>query len=173
MSRRKTLAVREPSGKVKRAPPDLPSPTEVSRLRDAALSGLKDAIWGSMLGQVYLRGKISGVQFAAGKRWADLARNYSLACQSPKEARSGNLNPAGGEPADPDSPQGLREAQQQAHTKHQYIAANAILHHAGEPARRAVMATCEHGIAPIGHDGLENLKVGLSAIAAFWSERRR
>ena len=174
MTRRKSMARREKNGKPQRQPrDDLPSPTEVARLRDAAVAGLKEAIWGTMLGQVYLRGKISGAQFAAGKRWAELSAKYSAATLSPREPKSANLNPSGGEPPDPDSPQGLKEAQRHAHVLHQYLAANAVLHHVGDACRRAVMATCEHGMAPDGHDQLQALKDGLSVLAAFWSERRK
>jgi len=176
MTRRKSLASREPSGKVRRPPradPTLPSPTEVTRLRDAALAGMRDAVWSTPLGWLYLSGRLSGSQFAAGRRWADLARDYSAATQSPKAPRSANLDPAGGQPPDPDSPAGLREAQQHAHTLHQYISALAILNVSGTPARRAVEAICEQGQMPAGHHQLASLGVGLTVLSIYWSDRRR
>jgi len=172
MSRRKALVAREPNGRAKRTSP-LPPASEVSRLRDAALAGMRDPVWGTTLGYLYLSGKVTGSQFAAGKRWADLARDYSAASQSPKQPRSANLDPKGGEPPDPDSEQGRREARQHAHTLHQYIAGLGIINLAGAPARRAVEAVCEQGQVPAGHTQLEALGRGLSALAAFWSEGRR
>ena len=174
MTRRKSLASREPSGKVRRPPradPTLPSPTEVTRLRDAALAGMRDAVWSSPLGWLYLSGRLSGSQFAAGRRWADLARDYSAATQSPKQPRSANLDPAGGQPPDPDSPAGRREAQQHAHTLHQYLAALAMLNASGAPARKAVQAICEQGQMLAGHHQLASLGVGLTALSIFWSKR--
>jgi hypothetical protein len=176
MTRRKSLASREPSGKVRRPPradPTLPSPTEVTRLRDAALAGMRDAVWSSPLGWLYLSGRLSGSQFAAGRRWATLARDYSAATQSPKQPRSANLDPAGGQPPDPDSPAGLKEAQQHAHTLHQYLAALEMLKHTGAPARRAVAAVCEQATMPAGHAQLADLNRGLSALSAFWNGEKR
>jgi hypothetical protein len=176
MTRRKSLAHREPSGKVRRparADPTLPSPTEVTRLRDAALAGMRDAVWSSPLGWLYLSGRLSGSQFAAGKKWATLARDYSAACQAPKTPRSANLEPGGGQPPDPDSERGRREAQQHAHTLHQYIAALATLNVSGTPARKAVEAICEQGQMPAGHHQLASLVVGLTVLSIYWSKPRR
>ena len=78
MTPRKHLAKREPNGKPQRERSG-PSPTEISRLRDAALAGMKDPIWGTQLGILHLSGKLTTSQLAAGKRWAELARDYSAA----------------------------------------------------------------------------------------------
>jgi hypothetical protein len=134
---------------------------------------MRDPVWATTLGYLYLAGKVTGSQFAAGKRWADLARDYSAASQSPKTPQSANLDPKGGTPPDPDSPTGAREARREAHVLHQYIAGLGIINLAGAPARRAVEAVCEQGQVPAGHVQLEALGRGLSALAAFWSERRK
>lgn len=171
MTRRKVLAKREPSGKVQRTPP-LPSATEVSRLRDAALAGLRDPVWGTMLGRLYLAGKISGVQFAAGKRWSDLAADYSAICLSPKTSRTVALDPKGGTPSDPDSAKGVREAQRHSQITHQYLAALAILKHTGDVPRLAVRDTCELSLMPAGALHLAALGQGLTVLAAFWGKRK-
>ena len=106
-------------------------------------------------------------------RWTVLASDYSLACIAPRQPRSANLNPAGGEPPDPNSPEGIKEAQRDAHTKHQYIAALGILNLAGAAPRLAVAEVCENGLMVDGVQQLEALGRGLSALAAFWSEGRR
>ena len=171
MTRRKSLAQREPSGKVRRPPradPTLPSPTEVTRLRDAALAGMRDAVWSTPLGWLYLSGRLSGSQFAAGRRWATLARDYSEAQNGPKIPKSANLDPKGGTPPDPDSPAGLREARRETAVTHQYIAALALLHASGGPSRRAVANCCELGCMPDGMDSLNGLRRGLDVLAAFW-----
>jgi len=172
MTRRKSLASREPNGRPKRAPPDLPSPTEVSRLRDAALSGLRDPVWGSMLGQLLLGGKITSFQFSVGRKWSELVRDYSAASQSPQLPKSANLDPRGGIGPDPDSPEGLREARQQTFVKHQYLAALEVLNRTGEAPKRAVADTCEAGLHPVGLDGLNQLRKGLDTLGAFWSKKK-
>ena len=94
MPPRKTLARREPNGQPKRSlnrESAGPSPTEISRLRDAALAGMKDPIWGTQLGILHLSGKLTNSQLAAGKRWAELARDYSAAVGAPRAPRSGRL----------------------------------------------------------------------------------
>jgi len=176
MTRRKSLASREPSGKVRRPPradPTLPSPTEVRRMIDAARQGFRDPVWGSMLGVLHARGKITDAQFAAGWRWTVLASDYSLACLAPRQPRSANLNPAGGQPPDPDSAQGLKEAQRHTHTKHQYLAARAALNASGAPARLAVAEVCENNLMVDGVQQLADLNRGLSALSAFWNRRTK
>jgi len=176
MTRRKSLARREPSGKVRRPPradPTLPSPTEVRRLIDAARQGFRDPVWGSMLGVLHARGKITDSQFAAGWRWTVLASDYSLVCLAPRQPRSANLDPAGGQPPDPDSAEGIKEAQRHTHTIHQYLAAYEALKLAGAPARLAVAEVCENGLMVDGVQQLEALRTGLTVLGAFWSERRR
>jgi hypothetical protein len=176
MTRRKVGAMREPNGQTKRSkrqqPDDMMSPTEMRRLIDASKAGLKDPVWGSMVGRLHLAHKLTTSQFNAGVTWSSLARDYSAASQSPREPKSANLNPVGGEPPDPDSPQGLEEAQRHTHARHQYIAGLGIINLAGAPARRAVEATCEKDLLPAGHAQLEALGLGLSALSAFWGKRK-
>lgn len=102
MSRRKAIAKREPNGRIQRDPP-LPPPSEVRRLRDAALSGMRDPTWGTELGRLYLVGKITATMFAAGKRWGELASQYSQALCSPApDPKAICLERMGGSPIDPD-----------------------------------------------------------------------
>ena len=80
MSRRKHLAVRKPSGRLRHDPhSQLLSPTEARRMFDDAAAGLCDPVWGTILGRLYRDGKITSSQFAAGKRWCELAADYSVA----------------------------------------------------------------------------------------------
>ena len=174
MSRRKVLAHREPNGKPQRTrPAELMSPTEARRLMDAARTGLKDPVWGTTLGWLHLSGKLTTTQFAAGKRWAEVAAEYSEACQGPKQPRSANLNSAGGEPSDPDSLQGAKEAKGHTRALHRYIGALEVIRRTGEAPARAVAATCERGSMPEGADSLNNLRRGLDALATWWAGDRK
>ena len=78
MSRRKHLAVRKPSGRLRHDPhSQLLSPTEARRMFDNAAAGLCDPVWGTILGRLYRDGKITCALFAAGKRWCELVADYS------------------------------------------------------------------------------------------------
>lgn len=171
MSRRKAVAVRHTGGKLRQVPP-LPSPSEVTRLRDAALAGLRDPVWGSTLGWLFLSGKVSAVQFAAGKRWVELAADYSAACCGPKQVRSAKLDPAGGTSPDPDSPKGLREARRHVLAVEQYLEGSELLKRLGGAAAVAVRNVCEQGRMPVGFGELLALRRGLAVLAA-WQQRKQ
>ena len=168
MPPRKHLAKREPNGKPQRERSG-PSPTEISRLRDAALAGMKDPIWGTQLGILHLSGKLTSSQLAAGKRWADLARDYSAACQSPRAPKSVDIEPGGGSPIDPDSAKGLREARRHSQIVHGYLGSLEALKRTGEAPRLAVRDVCEFNLFPVGSFQLAALRTGLQGLAAWWA----
>lgn len=168
MSRRKSLALREPNGRVQRDPP-LPPPSEVRRLRDAALSGMRDPTWGTELGRLYLAGKVTAMGFSAGKRWAEQASKYSQALCSPSaDPRAIDLNRSGGEPVDPDSPEGLKEARRHERAVSSFMDAYAALRSTRGDAERAVRSVCERDEMLAGYDGHLALVRGLDALASYW-----
>ena len=174
MSRRKALAKRKPSGRVASpSEPVLPSPTETYRLREAALSGMREPIWASSLGRLYNTGKISGMEFAAGKRWSELAADYSAQSLSPRPPRSAKLENGGGSAVDPDSAAGRREALRDVKLAAGYVEALVVLQRAGNASRQAVINTCELGLYPAGQDGLFSLRDGLRGLGAFWHSTRK
>ena len=175
MTRRKVLAHREPNGKPQRSrpAPELMSPTEARRLMDAARTGLKDAVWGTTLGYLHLSGKLTSTQFAAGKRWAEVAAEYSAACQGPKQPRTAKLEPEGGTPPDPGSAKGRTEARRHTQALHRYIGALEVIRRTGEASRRAVVAVCEERTLTEGADSLNALRKGLDALATWWAGDRK
>ena len=75
------MAVREPNGRASRAgATELLPPTEIRRLFDAASAGLRDPMFGTMLGRIHLVGEITRAELAAGLRWAELTADYAVAC---------------------------------------------------------------------------------------------
>lgn len=168
MSRRKHLARREPNGRAQREP-QATAPSEIKRLRDAALAGMRDPLWGTEIGRLYLAGKITATMFAAGKRWAELATKYSQALCSPSpDPRAISLDRAGSHHVDPDSPEGRREARRHVRAVASFIDAHAALRTHSTAADRAVRATCERNDTISGHAELLALSGGLSRLAAFW-----
>jgi len=172
LGRRKSLAVREPNGRIQRDP-QLPPPSEVRRLRDAALSGMRDPTWGTELGRLYLVGKITAGMYAAGKRWGEMASKYSQALCSPSpDPKAVCLDRTGGESPDPDSYEGRREARRHERAVASFIDARAALNSAlntnGVPCEREVRAICERDELLPGHESLISLKRGLTILSDFW-----
>jgi hypothetical protein len=163
MPKRKAMARREASGKIRRPPP-LPSPLEVVRLRDAALAGMRDAVWGSALGWLFLCGKINASEFAAGRNWLMLATDYAQACQSPRPPGSAVLDAMGGTSPDPDSLAGLREARREALAVENYMEALLCLKRYPSAVLTAVQSCCEQSSVPGGLIELKCLKIGLGAL---------
>lgn len=172
MSRRKSMVQREPNGRAQREP-QLPAPSEVRRLRDAALAGMRDPLWGTEIGRLFLAGKITSTMFAAGKRWAELASQYSQALCSPSpDPKAISLDRTGGHSHDPDSAEGRKEARRHARAVQSFIDAYAAMKTTNllDPDRvvRVVRATCERGEMPTGHSELLALTGGLRRLASFW-----
>lgn len=173
MSRRKTMAQREANGRIQREP-QLPAPSEVKRLRDAALAGMRDPLWGTEIGRLYLAGKITAAMFAAGKRWSELATQYSQALQSPApDPKAISLDHIGRAQIDPDTAEGRKEARRHARAVQSFVDAYAALKTSMDGQVNARIAstvreTCERGAMIVGHQALIDLSRGLTILAGFW-----
>lgn len=168
MTRRKSLAQREPNGRPQRDHHVLPA-SEVRRLRDAALRGMRDPTWGTEIGRLYLVGKITATMFAAGKRWGELASMYSQALCSPSpDPKAICLDRMGGSPKDPDSHEGRKEARRHQRAVTSFIDAHGVLKSTGNTSERIVRAMCERNEMLEGHQHLISLNAGLTALAWFW-----
>jgi hypothetical protein len=174
--KRDNLARREPNGKLQRMRQArelaLPPPTETRRLMDAAVAGMRPAEWGSSLGRLYLAGRVTETQYAAGRRWCRLTEEYSQALLSPRAPRTAPLDPMGGTSPDPDTASGAREAKRHARMRAEYEASIKALGHAGAAAVRVVEAVCEQDLAPVGFVEIEALRSGLQTLAAFWATQQ-
>jgi hypothetical protein len=167
------MAKREPNGRIQRVQEE--SPTEVRRLRDAALSGMRDPVWGTELGRLYLVGKINSTMFAAGKKWAEMASKYGEALLSPTpDPKAMCLDRAGGSPIDPDSYEGKKEVRRHIRAVESFVDAYAALKStslsgfAPSTTTGIVRSVCERNEMLPGHWGLLALCGGLSTLALFW-----
>lgn len=168
VGRRKSMALREPNGRIQREQ-QLPPSSEVKRLRDAALAGMRDPTWGTELGRLYLVGKITASMYAAGKRWAELASKYSQALCSPSpDPKAICLDRSGGESPDPDSYDGRREARRHQRAVTSFMDAHVALKAAHGTAERVVRSVCERDEMQHGHESLMALIRGLTELAGFW-----
>lgn len=169
MSRRKVMAAREASGKVQR-PPSLPNPGEAKRLRDAALAGMRDPLWGTELGRLHLAGKITFAMLSAGKQWAEYASRYSQALCSPApDPRAINIGSGGGrDDIDPDSYEGRKEVRRHVRAVQSFTDASVALRSEEIAAMGIVRSVCERNETIVGHGDLIRLCSGLQALADFW-----
>jgi hypothetical protein len=172
MAKRKTMAKREPNGKPSRALADRStpstSPAESRRLRDAALTGMRQAEWGTQLGRLFLAHKITSEHYQAGQRWSERAGLYRQALDCPAaDPRAMDFDKRGGEPIDPDSEQGKREVKRHIRAAASFVDTHAALLECGSRVVATVRSVCERDEAPVGHQGLLDLSTGLQRIAEF------
>jgi hypothetical protein len=164
-SRRKSLARREPNGRIQRQEPDI-SPGEVRRLRSAALRGLRDAEWGTEMGRLYLEGKLTAAQYAAGKWWATLAARYADAIGAKPHPKPIALERgSASHQCDPGSERGMEIAQTHERDVRRFLAVYEALQKCGAVVVQAVRDLCEYDQSPVGHYQFTKLIEGLNALA--------
>src|SRR5215470_9629640 len=147
MGKRKNRALksRTPSGQLSRAGREREfPPTQVKRLRDAAMAGLRDPEWGTELGRLYLEGTITATMYAAGKDWREKAARYvSTLGHFPVrtilvEERGDSL------PPDPDTEEGRKQSRRDTAAMERFFEAHHVLLSAGRLAEATVRRLCEH-----------------------------
>lgn len=117
--RKRKEGIREPNGRLKRETRQAAkatakdmggvSPGQIKRLRDMALAGVRDSIWGTVLGQLFLTNAITASQFEAGKRWANLHRLYLRAIEC-RTVKTGYLPVASEVVMEPENSRRLRDS---------------------------------------------------------------
>lgn len=163
--RRKSLQKRERNGKPQRArEQQKPSPTEVKRLQAAALMGLRDSVWGSTLGLMFLNGKLTHGEFDAGARWSELMHDFRMTLGGPQHARTVNMQRTGQSFNVKDS------EERDTRVRAEYEAALRALTDAGtyKRGREALLHTCELGLFPVGQRQLDDLTGALRVLEKFW-----
>jgi hypothetical protein len=171
--RKRQAGPREPGGRPARSaaePDSTYSPSAIKRLTDCAISGIADAAYGTPLGRLYLEGRLSAAQFAAGQRFDRLTRRYLQAIAAPRpDPRSIALDhgPRSAD-IDPDSAAGREQMADHRAIVTAMGEARAILAGCGKAAEAAVRGLCEVNELPAGWSGQSALAAGLSALADHW-----
>jgi len=174
--RQKLIVVREPNGRVSRSTDEKEyAPTRVRRLLDASMAGMADAEWGTSLGRLYVRQKITTPMYAAGKRWSERVSKYHEAIDAPPpNARALVLEGrAGGTPPDPDSDEGKSRVKRDTQAVTDFLAAHSVLVAAGIMAEAMVRNVCERDTQPEGHEQQIALNRGLLWLAEYWDLTNR
>lgn len=167
MTRRKTMAQREPNGRVQRVAEF--SVSETRRLRNAAMVGLRDAVWGTELGRLHLTGRINTAQFAAGRKWAECATVYYQALNGPApDPKAIAYEIVKGEAIDPDSREGRKEARRHERAVASMIDARAAVKSTPGASERILRHICERNEMVVGHHEVMSLACALDSLASFW-----
>lgn len=164
--------MREPNGRLSRShsEPSLEncSPTQVKRLRDAALAEMQDPEWGTELGRLFLSGRITASQFSAGKWFAMLSDSCRAAIDAPSMPhKAGFVKGSGGHAPDPDSDAGRVQVARDREAVEKFMQAHAALIGAGMLAERAVRMVCEDGKTIENHSQLLGLQNGLEWLCEY------
>lgn len=165
------------SGKVANDPAgtEAPPPAMVKRATLMSMIGLAAPEYGTMLGLYFLQRKIDAHAYEAGKRFAELHRNYAGCVAGPKPPSSVSMEGGSRQAAiDPDSDAGEREAVRHRDVLMRYHDAHTALRMAGNGVERIVVQFCDGvGQSPAGHEELLRLRNGLDALVVLWKIRGR
>lgn len=171
--RQRLAGARYPSGNRRREDRNQEySPSAVKRRTDAAMVGMCDAEWGTVIGLYYLSGKLTSREYSAGKRWADVWAEYCSATGIPSpDPRSLVIGaPTRSEPPDPESHAGAAAARRAKRARKKFEEAHAVLLKCGMQAEAAVRKLCDGlGQTPVGHEQFLHAKRGLEALAKLWA----
>lgn len=148
------------------------SPSAIKRMTSAAVAGMHDPEWGTVIGRLYLEGKLTSAQYATGKRWAATWAEYCTATgipsPNPKSLVIGA--PTRSEPPDPDSERGQAATRLAKRAIKRFDTAHAELLKCGMQAEAATRKLCEGlGETPLGHEQFLHAKRGLDALAKLWA----
>jgi hypothetical protein len=169
---------REPNGRrsrvLTRSAPQF-APTEVKRLRDAALAGMQNPEWGSELGRLLLAGKLEAsftlrgstgrsAQRAIDKRLTRRARTRHQPGSSPRARLTRWIRQA---------PQGKSRPRARSPQSGRCARPTPRYVQPGVLAERVVRRVCEHDEAVCGTGEFVALRRGLLALALFWGMMQR
>jgi hypothetical protein len=173
--RQKLVLVREPNGRSSRSVDEKEyAPVRVRRLLDASMAGMADAEWGTALGRLYVRGKLTAPLYAAGKRWSERVAKYHMAIDAPQPNPKALVleGRMGGTPPDPDSDEGKKRVERDHQSVTDFLTAHGVLIGAGMLAEAMVRNVCERDHQPEGHEQLMALNRGLLWLANHWDLTR-
>jgi len=173
LGRKREQGEREPNGRLSRATKkdlDTKSPNEVKRLRDAALLGMRDPMWGTEIGRLFLRSRIEARQFEAGKRWMNLVelwrKDQGETGLAPKSGLAALHVENRGRGMDrSEDPTAIERSRELSDTLHK---ARDALDSAGFLESRTVRDCCEQNMPIIGLSEIGWLRDGLDALADHW-----
>lgn len=164
--------IREANGRLSRAAKQIvgaDSVGEIKRLREAALSGMRDPLWGTQLGRLFLEGKIVAAQFRAGRQWGELIEKWrAIHCGprfNPKTGLSSLHRVGGGGVSVGDVIADPREATITAMVDD---VLKSFDRGVSDPQLVAVRECVELDLAPVGFGGALLLDDGLNHLADLW-----
>lgn len=165
MGRKKLIVAREPNGRIQREHDY--SAAHIRRLRDLAIRGFADPIWGSELGRLFMEKSITGEMLEAGRRWARDSEAYRRSIgMFPVRGAAVDAKISAGRP--PTSGEDEKLNQRAREAAEAYFEADAILTAAGIGAYDAVRRVCEDDECLCGLGDLMLLRLGLARLAVHY-----
>jgi hypothetical protein len=167
--RKRKIGERFPAGQIKPEESGA-SPSQIRRLRDAALAGMADPQWGSMAGIFYLSRKIDEIEYETAKRFGDLHTQYISVIGGPKSPKSSNPERGSlGISLDVDSELGEEETKKHINIMGRYNDAHTVLLGIGPAAEGDIIRFCSiPGESPAGHEAMLRVRWGLRALSVLW-----
>jgi hypothetical protein len=151
-------------------------PVSIKRMIEQGLTEAKTLGLGTPLGRLMLAGKLTTMEFEAGRRWGRLMHAAHVALDAPKpDPKASAIGQTGSTaPVDPDSEAGQEEAKEHVRIASAAIAALHLVLAYPPAAVRATRALCEGvGEMPAGHAQFLQVKAVLSGLAEFWQLTKR
>jgi hypothetical protein len=160
---------RYPSGDIKPDESDY-SPTAVRRLVDASIAGASHPMWATPFGRMHLEGRFTYAEYAAGRRWDGLRRQYLIAIDGHRlNPRSAATELGRGNEPDPDSYAGIRMAKDHIAAVKEFSAAYKALRSQGPFVTFVVEFLCKNdGRRIVRHEEFLAAKKGLQTLAQFF-----
>lgn len=145
-------------------------PAAVARLRWAALNGMRDPRYATVLGQYNLQGKISDSQMEAGRRYSRLRTLLQWAMQSPTIKAQALERLGKAKESDPDSSEGGEQCQRMISVIVAYRDAEMALHSVGgSSVEKYTRLLCEGiGESPPGLIAFNFSLDGLNILVDHW-----
>lgn len=167
--RKRKIGERFPAGQIKPEESGA-SPSQIRRLRDAALAGMADPQWGSMAGIFYLSRKIDEIEYETAKRFGDLHSQYINVIGGPRPPRSSSVERASPVSSiDVDTELGEEEAQRHIVILNKYNDAHTVLHKIGPSAEADIIRFCSiPGESPAGYEAMIRVVMGLRELSVLW-----
>lgn len=142
MGRKRKIGVaREPNGREQREPQA--EAAEAKRVLSQLLRQSRDAQFGTAYGQMFVLREIDEHEFAQAKRVAGMLAAYRRALAGPKGLAGLPVERgAGGAPVDPETPEGIEEAERHKSAVHRYDAVCDRLRWRGQAVMQATVKLC-------------------------------
>lgn len=180
--RKAQTGLREPNGRLSRAARKelgQENVNEIRRAREMAIAGVRDPIWGTQIGRLFLGKQVTPEQFGAARRWAELMEKWrAIHCGPRFNPKCGLASLLQGDPNEMKKNPGTgtrfeikedMDAHEATVTRLVNEAMDSFTRGSVDPTLVAVRDCVELDLAPVGFGGKLLLEDGLNHLATLWN----